>query len=212
VLVSAIAIALAYAIGSVPVAYVAGRLSAGVDLRERGSGSVGASNVWQSASRWLVVPVGVAQIAQGLGAVLIARALGQEAGVQAASGIAAVVAHDWNPWLRFDGGRGVGATIGVLLALSPVAIVVFIVIAVAGVLLRAIPQGVALALLATPLAALAAGDHAATVAACALLAVVALVKRLLANGPPDALAPRGVWLNRLLLDRDIRDREAWVRR
>src|SRR5262245_23320028 len=111
-LASVAAIVVAYAIGSVPVAYLAGRLTAGVDLRERGSGNVGASNIWQSASRWFVVPVGVAQIAQGAAAVLVAIALDQGDGVQAACGVAVVVANDWNLWLRFDGGRGIGATIG----------------------------------------------------------------------------------------------------
>jgi glycerol-3-phosphate acyltransferase PlsY len=211
-MLAALAIVIAYAIGGVPVAQIATRLTSGVDLREHGSGNIGASNVWQSSSRWLTVPVGLLQIAQGLAAVLLARALDQNDAVQAASGIAAVVAHDWNPWLRLRGGRGIGATTGVLLALAPAALAVFIAIALAGVLLRAIPQGVALALLATPIAALAAGEPGTTVIACALLAAIALFKRLLANAAPDETAPRDVWANRLLLDRDIRDREAWVRR
>jgi len=211
-LVSAAAIVLAYAIGSVPVAYLVGRLTKGVDLRERGSGNVGASNVWQSASKWLVVPVGLTQIGQGLGAVLVAKVLDQGDGVQAACGIAAVLANDWNPWLRFEGGRGIGTTIGVLLVLALDPLAVFIAIAVAGVVIRDVPQAVALGLIATPIAALATGEPAATVVLCAVLAALALAKRLLANGLPDESAPRGVWLNRLWLDRDIRDREAWVRR
>jgi glycerol-3-phosphate acyltransferase PlsY len=211
-MLAALAIVIAYAIGSVPVAQIATRLTSGVDLREHGSGNIGASNVWQSPSRWLTVPVGLLQIAQGLAAVLIARVLDQNDAVQATSGLAAVVAHDWNPWLRLRGGRGIGATIGVLLALVPAALAVFIAIALAGVLLRAIPQGVALALLATPIAALAAGEPGATVIACALLAAIALLKRLLANAQPDDTSSREVWFNRLLLDRDIRDRDAWVRR
>jgi glycerol-3-phosphate acyltransferase PlsY len=207
-----VAIVVAYVVGSIPVAYLAGR-AAGVDIRERGSGNVGASNVWQSASRWLVVPVGVAQIAQGLGAVLIARALGEGDAVQAAAGVAAVLASDWNPWLRFTGGRGVGATIGVLLALAPWALAAFIAVALAGVALRAVPQGVALALIATPLAAVINGEPSETVIGFAMLALIALMKRLLGNEGPDPDAPRPeVWLNRLWLDRDIRDREAWIRR
>jgi len=212
-LVSLAAIALAYVLGSVPVAYLTGHATRGIDLREHGSGNAGASNIWQSVSKWLVVPVGLAQIGQGLAAVLIARALDRGDGVQAACGIAAVLANDWNPWLRFTGGRGIGATIGVLLALSPVALAVFIVISVAGVTVKAVPQGVALALVATPVAAFVAGQSGALVACCAALAVIALVKRVLANGAPDASSPRPrVWLYRLLLDRDIRDRDAWIRR
>jgi glycerol-3-phosphate acyltransferase PlsY len=203
----------AYLIGSVPVAYLTGRITKGVDIRELGSGNVGASNIWQSVSKALVVPVGLAQIAQGLAAVLIAKAMGQGGGGQAAAGIAVLVANDWNPWLRFAGGRGVGQTIGVLLALAPWALGAFIVVSLAGVALKAIPQFVAIALIATPVAAALAGQPASTVAACAALAAIALVKRMLANGAPEASCARpGVWLIRLVYDRDIRDREAWVRR
>jgi glycerol-3-phosphate acyltransferase PlsY len=208
------AVICAYLLGSVPVAYIGGRFAGGVDLRKHGSGNLGASNIWQTlSSRWLVIPVGVAQVGQGLSAVLIARALDQGDGMQATCGLAAVVAHDWNPWLRFTGGRGIGATIGVLLALSPWALAVFAVIALTGVIARAVPQCVALALASTPFVAAIAGEPGSTVAGFSVLLVVALVKRLAANGPPHTSAPRPqVWMHRLVFDRDIRDREAWVRR
>jgi len=202
-----------YLVGSIPVAYLVGRATRGVDIREYGSGNVGASNIWQSVSRTLVVPVGLAQIAQGLTGPGLAWLLDEPAGVQVAAALAAVVANDWNPWLGFSGGRGVGATIGALIVLSPAALVTFIVIALAGVMVRAIPQGVGLALVATPAAALVAGQPAAIVIGCAVLASIALAKRVLANGPPPGEHERpDVYVNRLLYDRDIRDREAWVRR
>lgn len=203
----------AYGIGTIPVPYLAGRMTNGIDIRAVGSGNVGASNVWQSVSRALVVPVGLTQIAQGLAAVLIARAAGQSGAVQAASGVAVLLATDWNPWLRFAGGRGVGQTIGVLLALAPWALATFIIVSLVGVALRAIPQSVALALIATPFAAAVSGEPAAVVAACAALVTIAMVKRVLANAAPDpACARPHVWLMRLAYDRDIRDRDAWVRR
>lgn len=209
----AIAIIAAYAAGSVPIAYLAGRAARGIDLREHGSGNAGASNVWQSVSKTLVVPVGLTQIAQGLGAVLIAIALDAGDGVRVACALAALVANNWNPWLGFTGGRGVGVVIGALIALSPVALVVFIAVALAGVALRAIPQGVGLALVVMPLGALAADQPATIVLGCVLLAAVVLLKRLLANGAPDASCERpAVWLHRLLYDRDVRDRDGWVRR
>jgi glycerol-3-phosphate acyltransferase PlsY len=212
VLADVAAVAAAYAVGSIPVAYLAGRWR-GVDLREAGSGNVGASNVWQTVSRAMVVPVGLAQIGQGAAAVLLAHSWGRGDGVQAACAVAAVLAHDWNPWLRLSGGRGIGQSIGAVGVLSPPALLVFIAISVGGVAARVIPQAVALALIATPFIAAATGERPAVVAACAALAVIALAKRLLANGPPDGALPRPeVWWNRLLLDRDMRDREAWVRR
>jgi glycerol-3-phosphate acyltransferase PlsY len=210
---AAIAIVVAYALGAMPVAYLAGRLSAGVDLRRAGSGNVGASNVWQTAGRWLVVPVGLAQIGQGAAAVLIARATDGGDGIEVACAAACVIANNWNPLLRFTGGRGIGTTIGALIVLSPAALAAFAAIAVAGVGLRAVPQCVAGGLLATPVAAAVAGDGVAVAGGCAVLAVLALIKRATANELPDPAAARPqVWLNRLYYDRDIRDRDAWVRR
>jgi len=206
------AILAAYAIGSLPVAWLAARV-AGVDLRHRGSGNPGASNVIQSVSPVLGVAVGIAQIAQGLLAVLLARAIDLSPGAQVAAGSAAVIANDWNPWLRFTGGRGIGVTLGVLLGVSWVALAAFVLVAVFGRLRRAAPQGVALALVAAPLGAGIAGDARATVIGVALISVIAFVKRLTANEAPSPSAPRpDVWINRLWYDRDIRDREAWLRR
>ena len=202
-----------YGIGAIPIPYLTGRMTKGIDIRGVGSGNVGASNVWQSVSKALVVPVGLAQIAQGLTAVLIAKAAGQSGGVQAAAGVAVLLASDWNPWLRFAGGRGVGQTIGVLLALAPWALGAFIIVALLGVALREIPQFVALALIATPIAAAISGEPAPIIAGCTALATIAMVKRVLANGAPERACPRPrVWLIRLAYDRDIRDRDAWVRR
>jgi glycerol-3-phosphate acyltransferase PlsY len=185
----------------------------GVDIRDYGSGNVGASNVWQSVSKALVVPVGVAQIAQGLAGVLVARALGHGAGVQVAAGLAAVFAHNWNPWLGLRGGRGVGLALGFMLALSLPVLVAFTLIAVAGVPLRRIPGMMLAAIAAMPLTALVAGAPAATTAGFAALAVLLIAKRVAANGLPEPQYQRpGVWLARLVYDRDIRDRETWVHR
>ena len=207
------AIAASYAIASVPVAYLAGRWR-GVDVRDVGSGNVGASNIGESVSKGLMVPVGIAQIAQGLAGPMLARAAGQPAQVQAAAGLAAIAAHDWNPWLRFQGGRGVGPAIGFLLAMAPRdGLPAFVAVAVAGVPFKASAQSIAAGLVAAPLAAYGGGARRAVVLGCAAAASMVLLKRVLANGAPAAELPRPeVWWTRLVYDRDIRDREAWVRR
>src|SRR5205823_2377518 len=159
------------------------------------------------------VPVGLAQIAQGSAGPLIARALGEGSGVHVAAGLAAVIAHNWSPWLRFTGGRGIGPAIGVLLVISPVALAVFVVLAFIGVALKAVPQLMALGLVLSPAAAAAARQPAPVIAGCAALALIVLLKRVFANGPPEPPDARpGVLRNRLIFDRDIPDREAWVHR
>jgi glycerol-3-phosphate acyltransferase PlsY len=208
-----VAVVLGYALGSIPIAQLVARYTKDVDLREVGSGNVGASNVWQSAERWLAIPVGLAQIAQGALAVLLAQLLGQGDGVQALSGLAAVVAHDWNAWLGFSGGRGIGQSIGVLLALTWQSAGVFAAVSLIGVVVGWIPQFVALALFAAPFGEAFFGDSAAAAWGAFGLAIVAMVKRLLGNGRPGIEARRpDVWINRLVYDRDIVDRDQWVRR
>ena len=206
-------IAASYAIGTIPVAYLAAR-ARGIDLRDVGSGNPGASNIGETVSKNLMVPVGIAQIAQGLAGPMLARAANQPEGVQAAAGLAAIAAHDWNPWLRWQGGRGVGPAIGFLLAMSPRdALPTFVAVAVTGVPFKASAQSIAAGLVAAPVAAALRGAKPATVLGCAAAAALVLLKRVLANGAPAPDLPRpAVWYTRLISDRDIPDRDAWIHR
>lgn len=203
-----------YLIGGVPIAYLTGRLLRGIDLREHGSGNVGASNVWRSVSRPAVVPVGLAEIAQGLLGVVIAKLADQSLAAQVLAGLAAIAGHNWSPFLRFAGGRGVDHAIGFMLVLSWPALGAFVGLSLIGVALRAIPQLVGLGIVAAPLVALAAGQSPEIVAGLAGMAALIIAKRLLTNRPSPAAGAdaREVLLNRLLYDRDTREREAWVGR
>jgi glycerol-3-phosphate acyltransferase PlsY len=203
-----------YLIGAFPVAYVTGRLLRGVDLREYGSANIGASNVWQSVARWAVVPVGLTEIAQGMAGILIAKLADQSLTVQTLAGLAAIAGHNWSVYLRFSGGRGIGHSIGFMLVLSWPALGVFIAVSLLGVALGVIPTAVGLGIALAPLAALVKGQSTAIVLGCLGMFVIIIVKRLLTNHPLPAPGTewREVFLNRLLLDRDTREREEWVRR
>ena len=200
-----------YLIASVPVAYLTGRLLSGIDLREHGSGNVCASNIWQSASKAAVVPVGLAEIGQGLLGPVVAVVSGLGPGAQATAGVAAVAGHNWSPLLGFAGGRGVAHAIGVMLAISRQALAAFIVISLVGVRVRAIPQFVGLGVLSTPIVARLTRQPAEIVAGLAAIAALIFAKRLMANAPPAPDAHRGrVLVNRLLYDRDTSDRDIWI--
>ncbi len=203
-----------YLLGGVPVAYLTGRALRGIDIRRRGSRNVGASNVWQTVSRAAVVPVGLAEVGQGLVGILIAKAAGESLAVQVLAGLAALAAHNWSPYLGFSGGRGIGHAIGFMLVLSWPSLGAFIGLSLVGVALGAVPQLVGLGVLVAPLAALAKGQAPEIVAGTAAMAALVVAKRLLANQPslPPGSDPRQVLLNRLVYDRDSREREAWVRR
>lgn len=203
-----------YAIGGLPVAFLTGRLLRGVDIRQQGSGNIGASNIWQTVSRVAVVPVGLAEIGQGMAGILIAKLADQSLAVQVTAGLAAIAGHNWSPFLRFSGGRGVAHAIGFMTVLSWPGLGSFIGVSLLGVALRMVPQFVGLAVVITPLAAVAAGQSMEIVAGLVAMAAIIAAKRLLSNQPrppQGANLPR-LLLNRLLYDRDVAEREAWVQR
>lgn len=122
-------ILLGYLIGAVPVGVIVGRLVGGVDLRQLGSRRTGATNALRTiGARWAVL-VFALDVAKGVVAVLVARALYQPTGqpssemVAAGAALAAVVGHNWSAFIGFTGGRGVATTAGGLLALAPLAVV-----------------------------------------------------------------------------------------
>ncbi len=204
----------AYLIGSIPVAYLAGRALKGIDIRQYGSANVGASNVYQSVARWAVVPVGVAQIGQAMAGIGLAKGLDQELGVQVLAGLAVLLGAAWSVFLVFSGGRGIATSIGFMLMFTPATLVVFTVVSLLGVAARSIPLAVGLGIAVAPLSALVFEGPGAIAAGCLGMAGIVFMKRLVANrgGSPAGLEWREVMLNRLLFDRDVRDRDTWVRR
>lgn len=201
-----------YLIGGVSAAYIAGRILRGIDIRLYGSKNVGASNVFQTVSRAAVVPVGLLDIAQGTAGILIAKTVDESLVVQVLAGLAALAGHNWSPFLRFTGGRGIGPAIGFMLVLSWPGLGAFIGVSLVGVALQAVPQLVGLGIVVAPLAALAKGQSPEIVCGLAAMAVLVIAKRLLTNEPslPPGRDARDVLLTRLLYDRDTRERAAWV--
>jgi acyl phosphate:glycerol-3-phosphate acyltransferase len=103
------------AFGSIPFGYIAGRLNR-IDIRKRGSGNIGFTNVQRTIGWAWAVPVLLLDVAKGL----VPTAVAREAGLlPALVGIGAVLGHVFCPWLRFNGGKGVATTIGVAAFLCP---------------------------------------------------------------------------------------------
>lgn len=114
-----VALACAGLLGSVPVGWIAVRLRRGVDVRTCGSGNIGTANVMRVAGPRLAAVVLVADVCKGAIPVLATRELGLGTAWQVAAAIAAVAGHNWSPFLRFKGGKGVATSFGGLLALQP---------------------------------------------------------------------------------------------
>ncbi len=116
----ALAIIIGYLLGSIPFAYIAGRLIKGVDIRQAGGGNVGALNVMREVGTAAGFGVLLADIAKGAVAVLIAQWLGLSLIFVFIVGFAAVVGHNWPVFLKFKGGMGAATTMGALCALVPI--------------------------------------------------------------------------------------------
>jgi glycerol-3-phosphate acyltransferase PlsY len=113
-------VALGYFLGSVPTAYLAGRIFKGVDIRQIGDGNMGAANAYRQLGPKIGFMVGIVDAAKGALAVLIALAVNAPQAVVLLTGAAAVFGHNWPIFLGFRGGRGESTTIGVLLAVITV--------------------------------------------------------------------------------------------
>ncbi len=137
-LTSIMAIVIGYALGSIPPAYILGRVFHGVDIRTQGSGNVGGANAGRLFGKKIFAAVALFDIFKGTAAILIARALAvgnvtevgffsTEQSVVVTAGFFAVFGHCYSIWLKFSGGKGGATTAGVLLAIDPLSFVIMLV-------------------------------------------------------------------------------------
>jgi glycerol-3-phosphate acyltransferase PlsY len=110
---------LGYLIGAIPFGLVVGKLTRGVDVREYGSGKMGATNVLRTLGAKVGVLVFAADLAKGAAAVLLSKAILDTHAAAVAAAITAIVGHNWPVYVRFWGGRGVTTALGGLSALAP---------------------------------------------------------------------------------------------
>ncbi len=108
-------VVLGYFLGSIPTAYIAGRLLKGVDIRRVGDENMGAANAFHQLGAKVGVAVGIVDAGKGALAVLIALAANIPLTAVLLTGAAVVVGHNWPIFIGFRGGRGESTTIGVLL-------------------------------------------------------------------------------------------------
>ena len=112
----------AFLLGSIPTGYLVARAK-GVDIRQHGSGNIGATNVFRTLGKPLGVLVFFFDALKGFGAVWLASHFGEAGpwtGIVAA--VAAIAGHNYTPWLGCKGGKGIATSAGVLLALMPWAV------------------------------------------------------------------------------------------
>lgn len=109
-------VGIAFLLGSIPFGLLITRAAGMGDIRNVGSGNIGATNVLRTGRKDLALATLAADALKGMLAVTLARYVFEAAPSFAA--LAAVAGHCFSPWLRFNGGKGVATTLGSLIALS----------------------------------------------------------------------------------------------
>jgi glycerol-3-phosphate acyltransferase PlsY len=150
------ALLIGYLLGSIPWGILLTRIAGAGDLRTIGSGNIGATNVLRTGRKGLAAATLLLDLLKGVAAVLLVKHLFP--GEELIAGAAAFIGHCYPLWLRFRGGKGVATMMGVVVALSPFAGIVYAVVwlgLLAGVRISSV-AGMAAAV-AAPLAAAWAG-------------------------------------------------------
>jgi glycerol-3-phosphate acyltransferase PlsY len=173
----ALAIVVAYLVGSVPFALLLARRWGAADLRLVGSGNVGAANALRASGVRAGELVAVLDIAKGAASVALASHLSNVAAAPAVAGLSAIVGHVYPVWLRFKGGKGVATACGVFFMLTPIAVApsfaVFL-LTVWGT--KYISLGSIVASVALPSIAYAAGASTASLAVACAAAVLIIFR------------------------------------
>ncbi|OAN99505.1 glycerol-3-phosphate acyltransferase [Sphingomonadales bacterium EhC05] len=183
-----------YILGSVPFGLILTRLTGAGDLREMGSGNIGATNVLRTGNKAIAALTLLLDIGKGAAAVYLASLISPGLGVLA--GLGAFFGHLYPVWLKFKGGKGVATLLGVVIALMPIAGLIFAVIWIGSVILwRYSSVGGMLAAASVPIVALGFGEYAMMPMFIGLALLViwkhrANIERLMAGQEPKVGSPK----------------------
>jgi len=210
-----------YLLGSVPTAYLAARWTRGIDIRQYGSGNVGATNIRKLTSRWIFLAVIIFDLVKGMPLVVVAWAIGLDIYQQVAIGILGIIGHNWPLFLRFSGGRGMLTTLGVAFIFPVVngyvpweATIAMTIITIGAFIVHNVPMGMVIGIAPAALISWLDGKPPEMTWGFLAIFLIMVIRRLTA--PKTSLAASvstgELIINRLLFDRDIRDKEAWLNR
>ncbi len=112
-----------YFVGAIPTSYLLSRLFAGIDLRQHGSGNLGATNLYRVLGWKYAIPAAAVDIAKGAIPVLVFAPQVSDSQLFALGcGVAAILGHVFSVFVGFQGGKGVATAAGVMLGLAPLAL------------------------------------------------------------------------------------------
>lgn len=187
-----LALVIGYLLGSIPFGLLLTRAAGKGDIRQVGSGNIGATNVLRAGGRWLAAATLILDALKGAVAVLVARLLWpglQSIDVEVIAAAGALLGHLYPVWLRFRGGKGAATFLGILIPLLwPAAVVYAIVWVTALALVRISSVGGMLAAVSAPVTAAVLGSSLLPVLAVFALLVLwrhrTNISRLMAGTEP----------------------------
>jgi len=113
-------ITICYLLGSIPFGYIMGKLFKKVDIREFGSGNIGASNALRILGPSLASLVVIGDVGKGILSIYLVKYFNIDSSlILAIAGLAVICGHDWSLFLGLKGGKGIATTFGVVFALNP---------------------------------------------------------------------------------------------
>ena len=184
-------LAIGYLLGSMPNGYLAGRWLKGIDLRQCGSGSTGATNVLRNVGKGPALVVFLLDVGKGALAVLLAKSCGLNDWVQVLAGLAALAGHIWPVWLGWKGGKAVATGLGMFLGLAwPVGLACFGLFMAVISLSRIVSLSSVVAAIGLPVLMVISGSSSAYVMVSLVASVLVLwrhrsnIERLIAGTEP----------------------------
>ncbi|UCE97173.1 MAG: glycerol-3-phosphate acyltransferase [Dehalococcoidia bacterium] len=210
----------AYLLGSVPFALLLAKWFYGIDIREHGTGKVGAANVLRVVSKWLAILVAFFDIGKGALMVWATQLFGMEVIQQVSVGIFAIIGHNWPVFLRFKGGRGILTSLGVVIMLSPWLGLIMLSVSYILAPIHQVAFGVFLASVSLPFLSwflgqgLGIDERLPITIGFIIISLMVWFKRLFVPRTElsKSISIVELIINRLLFDRDIRDAKTWIQR
>ena len=188
---SLLLLAVGYLLGSMPNGYLAGRWLKGIDLRQCGSGSTGATNVLRNVGKAPALVVFLLDVGKGALAVLLAKSFGLNDWVQVLAGLAALAGHIWPVWLGWKGGKAVATGLGMFLGLAwPVGLACFGLFMAVISISRIVSLSSVVAAIGLPALMVLAGANGASISVSVVASVMVLwrhrsnIERLIAGTEP----------------------------
>ena len=214
----ALIIILSYLFGGIPTSYLVAKHKKNIDIRNYGSGNIGAANAITQIGKISGFSIGLFDsFIKGTCVILLCKLLGFSITTQILSGLFTIIGHCWSPYIKFTGGRGVATSVGVVIGfnLLPEIIILTLIMGIlGGIIFKETSIWAALSIPILIMLNLLFNRPTDIIYLSLLIGLILIIKRLTANWEP--IDPKQsifkLILNRAIWDRDIKNKEKWINR